>query len=118
MQHPLDNMVWNALRGPQAPLGTGTDLAVRFDRDVSVFAAVAEPLQSLEGLAEIIDDGAPAGLVTTDPLALPSDLELISTGEVVQLTAPQFRPLSGPTPVWRDLTTDDVPAMQELVALT
>ncbi len=118
MGHPLDNMVWNALRGPQAGLGVGDDRAMRFERDVSMFAAVPEPLVSLDGLAGIIGDGLPTGLVAAAPLTMPPELEQLSIGEVLQLTAPQFRPVRTDGVVWRDLTVDDVPAMVDLVTLT
>ena len=61
MGHPLDNMVWNALSGPQVHLGVGNGRARRYHRDIAVFAAVERPLESLDGIAEIIDDGLPVG---------------------------------------------------------
>ena len=116
--HPLDNMIWNALAGPQAHLGVSNGKARRFDPEISIFAAVERPLESLDGLSEIIPDGGRAGLVTTAPLTLPPDLEAMATGEVVQLTAEQFKPIPTDSVVYRDLTVADVPAIIELVALT
>ncbi len=118
MGHPLDNMVWNALTGPQAHLGVGNGRARRYHRDIAVFAAVERPLESLDGIAEIIDDGLPVGLVTTGALDVPAHLETVSTGEVVQLTAESFAPVAASNGSYRDLTAADVPAMLELVALT
>jgi len=54
--HPLDNMIWNALAGPQAHLGVSNGKARRFDPEISIFAAVERPLESLDGLAEIIPE--------------------------------------------------------------
>lgn len=116
--HPLDNMVWNALAGPQAALGVNNGRARRFDPDIGVFAAVENPLESLDGLAEIIPDGGRVGLVTTGPLTLPPDLEALAMGEVVQLTAERFAPVVTTGVVYRDLTVADVPQMLDLVALT
>jgi GNAT superfamily N-acetyltransferase len=116
--HPLDNMIWNALAGPQAHLGVSNGKARRFDPEISIFAAVERPLETLDGLGDIIPDGGRAGLVTTEPLALPPDLEAVATGEVVQLTAEHFKPIAGGSVVYRDLTVADVPAIIELVALT
>lgn len=116
--HPLDNMIWNALAGPQAHLGVSNGRARRFDQEISIFAAVERPLESLDGLGEIIPDGGRAGLVTTGPLTLPPEFEAVATGEVVQLTAEQFKPIPIGNMVYRDLTAADVPAILELVALT
>ena len=116
--HPLDNMVWNALAGPQSHLGVSNGRARRFDPEIAIFAAVEHPLESLDGLAEIIPPGGRVGLVTTGPLTLPPELEAVATGEVVQLTADRFGPIPTGDLVYRDLTVADVPAILELVALT
>jgi GNAT superfamily N-acetyltransferase len=116
--HPLDNMIWNALAGPQAHLGVSNGKARRFDAEIAIFTAVEVPLESLDGVAEIIPEGGRAGFVTTGPLTLPPELEAVATGEVVQLTAERFLPVPTGAIVYRDLTVADVPAMVELVALT
>ncbi|HZY48373.1 MAG TPA: GNAT family N-acetyltransferase [Devosia sp.] len=116
--HPLDNMVWNALAGPQAHLGTSNGKARRFDPDIAIFAAVEHPLDSLEALAEIIPSGARAGLVTTGPVIVPPEFEQVAQGEVVQLTAEKFVPVSTAGVIFRDLNKADVPQMVDLVALT
>lgn len=116
--HPLDNMIWNALGGPQAQLCVSNGKARRFDADIAVFAAVAEPLVSLDGIAGIIPEGGQAGLATTGPVTLPAELEQVFSGEVVQLTAEALAPVATGSVRYRDLTVADVPAMTELVALT
>ena len=116
--HPLDNMIWNTLAGPQAHLGVSNGKARRFDPEISIFAAVERPLETLDGLGDIIPDGGRAGLVTTGPLTLPPELEAVATGEVVQLTAEHFKPIASGSVAYRDLTVADVPAIIELVALT
>jgi ribosomal protein S18 acetylase RimI-like enzyme len=116
--HPLDNMVWNALAGPQAHLNVGSDKARRFDPDIAVFAAVERPLESLDGLADIVPTGALAGLVTAGPVTVPPEFEQVAQGEVVQLTAERFAPVAASGVAWRDLTKADVPQIAELVALT
>ena len=118
MAHPLDNMVWNALAGPQARLGVTNGLARRFDPDIAIFAAVERPLESLDGLAEIIPQGGRVGLVSIGLLTLPAHLEVVSTGEVTQLTAERFAPVATGGVTFRDLTAEDVPQMIELVTLT
>jgi len=116
--HPLDNMVWNALGGPQAHLGPSAGKARRFDPEIAVFAAVENPLVTLDGLAEIIPEGGKVGIVTTAPPFLPAELEQTFEGEVLQLVAPRFAPVATGGVRYRDLTAADVPAMIELVELT
>jgi len=116
--HPLDNMVWNALAGPQAHLGVSTGKARKFDPDIAIFAAVERPTESLDGLADILSSGARAGLVATGPVEVPAEFEQVGQGEVVQLTAERFAPVATSAVTFRDLTRTDVPQMLELVALT
>ena len=40
--HPLDNACWHALRGPQARFARGAGLALRYDPQVAVFAAIPD----------------------------------------------------------------------------
>src|SRR3569623_73871 len=100
--HPLDNMIWNALAGPQAHLGDSNGKERRFAPEKSIFAAAVRPHESLDGLIEIIPDGGRAGLVTTAPLTLPPDLVAMATGEVVHLTAEQFKPIPTDSVVYRE----------------
>jgi predicted GNAT family acetyltransferase len=116
--HPLDNMVWNALAGPQAQLGTSNGKARKFDPDIAIFAAVERPTESLDGLAGIIASGAQAGLVATAPVPVPPEFEQMAQGEVVQLTADRFAPIAAEGVIYRDLTKADVPRMIDLVTLT
>lgn len=116
--HPLDNMVWNALAGPQAHLGSSNGRARKFDPDIAIFAAVERPTESLDGLSGIIAKGERAGLVATGPAPVPAEFEQVAQGEVVQLTAERFAPIATGGVRFRDLTTADVPQMVELVALT
>ena len=111
-------MIWNALGGPQAGMCISNGKARRFDPEIAIFTAVADPLASLDGLAEIIPDGGRAGLVTTEPLKLPETLEQVASGEVVQFTAEAFAPVASGNLAYRDLTVVDVPAMIELVEMT
>lgn len=116
--HPLDNMVWGALSGPQAHLGSSNGKARKFDPDIAIFAAVERPTESLDGLADIIETGGRAGLVATGPVPVSPEFEQIAQGEVVQLTAERFAPLPSGGVRYRDLTEADVPQMAELVHLT
>jgi ribosomal protein S18 acetylase RimI-like enzyme len=61
----LDNPVWHALSGPQAYVATGNDLARRYDREVSVFAAVPDEAtdESWDALRAVVGRGRGAVLV-------------------------------------------------------
>lgn len=80
--HVLDNPVWHALEGPQRVLGRTTELAGRFDEDVSPFGALADGadtdmawqdlarLLGAKGAAELTGDlpDPPAGWTVTSLL--------------------------------------------------
>ena len=57
MVHPLDNMVWYALGGPQAALGVDTGKARRYQRDIAVFAAAVADWRVAEEGAQKIKKG-------------------------------------------------------------
>jgi predicted GNAT family acetyltransferase len=116
--HPLDNMIWNALAGPQAHLGLGTYRARRFIPEIAIFAAVPDPEHSLEGLAELLPQGALCGLVTAAPVAIAPEFELVRSADVVQMTAERFAPASTAGLEFVTLGPANVPAMVELVELT
>jgi predicted GNAT family acetyltransferase len=99
-------------------MALGDGRAKRFIPEISVFAAVPHPEQSLDGLAAVIPQGALCGLVTAAPISPPPEFELVRTADVVQMTAEDFAPAS---PTGLDFVTlgpANVPAMVALVELT
>lgn len=119
VSHPLDNICWHTLSGPHAAYAEASGPVLRYDPDVSVFAA-----------ADRIDDATWTALASTagrggdvvlfrdvvpDP---PVGWSVGYRGRGIQMV------LSGPLceasepPGIRDLTTDDAPAMMDLVAAT
>ena len=70
--HVLDNPVWHALTGPQATVAEGDALALRYDPEVSVFAAVAdEPARaSWDALGALVGAGGSA-VVVRDVVGVP-----------------------------------------------
>jgi ribosomal protein S18 acetylase RimI-like enzyme len=114
MSHPLDNMVWEALGGPQFRLGA-TDGRVRhFDPTIAMFAAVEDPWSSDFAT---LPKGHNFGFVTTRSVPFPATIEVLREVVVTQLTADHP---SLPTP--RDdivpLNDTHVPEMMALVELT
>jgi ribosomal protein S18 acetylase RimI-like enzyme len=117
----LDRCAWHALGGPQASVAQWSDdrRAVRFDPEVSVFAAVdgfdAGGWASLRAL--VGDDDAV--LVEPERPAIPDGVEVGFEATVVQMVVAEAAD-PGLTDRVRiePLGPDDVPAMLELVELT
>ena len=117
----LANAAWHALTGPQAPIAQGGDLAVRFDPDVSVFAALPDrpSPEAWDALAALVGPGNPTALIRVD-LDPPPDWTELFAGVGVQMAWPGG-PLDGSPPDGFEairLTVDDVPEMVALVART
>ncbi len=85
---PLDNPVWHALTGPQAQFSEGSSLALRYQTDVAVFAALPDDVgpDAWAALARLVGPGGahvifrpaprsqvPAGWEVTDPDELAAD---------------------------------------------
>jgi ribosomal protein S18 acetylase RimI-like enzyme len=115
----LDNPVWHALTGPQAHFSEGTDLALRYDPEVAVFAAMpdAPGPDAWNSLAKLLGPGGVAGVfqggTKLDP---PAEFELLFELPGLQMVA--TAPLGEPDPLLVRLTTVDVPAMLDLVERT
>ncbi|MFI0961099.1 GNAT family N-acetyltransferase [Streptomyces sp. NPDC021080] len=114
--HILDNAVWAALTGPHAHLAERVGRAARYPRDVSPFAAVADPAdpRSWDDLAELVGPGTLTPV--TGVQAVPVGWSVEQSGEGVQLTATALR--SEPAPEAVRLGPADVPEILELIALT
>lgn len=114
MSHPLDNMVWEALGGPQFRLGATDGLVRHFDSSIAMFAAVADPWSS--DFATLAP-GRSFGFVTTDKVTFPAEFEVLRQVEYMQMTAPVPR-----LPPLRDdlvaLTDAHAPQMVALAELT
>jgi ribosomal protein S18 acetylase RimI-like enzyme len=61
--HVLDNPVWHALKGPQRILGRTTELAGRFDEDVSPFGALADEVEADAAWRDLAQLLGPKGTV-------------------------------------------------------
>jgi predicted GNAT family acetyltransferase len=115
--HPLDNPVWGALTGPQAELGVVHGRFRRYRDGIGVFAAVEDPADGIEGLAEAMQAGTIHGVVAPHGLVVPSGTELVEASPVPQMVAAVLRPADSSVPI-RTLGVDDVSAMLELTGLT
>lgn len=117
-QHDISgNPVWAALTGRHARFAIGHGRAVRFQPDVSMFAAVSDwtDERAWADLAELAGPGATVAVAGVG-LVLPEGWEVTWHGDGLQLVdvavdaAPDHEAVR--------LTADDVPEMLDLVART
>lgn len=114
MSHPLDNMVWEALGGPQFRLGATDGLVRHFDPTIAMFAAVADPWTAD---FKTLPDGNSFGFVTTDTVPFPPHIEVLREVVITQMIA-EHPKLIAPRDDLVALTDDHVPQMMALVELT
>jgi len=90
LMHPLDNCAWHALRGPQRRFAEGDGVAVRFDPEVSVFAALPDvPTPAAwEALRELVRPGQLAVLFR-DAVVAPPDWRELFRLPTLQMVAPR-----------------------------
>lgn len=88
MMHPLDRPIWSALTGNHAQLARGTPAALRYDAEISPFAAPADQTApSLAALAQLVQPGEVVVLVQAEPILLPPGLVAVSAARAVQMIA-------------------------------
>ncbi|MFE6910799.1 GNAT family N-acetyltransferase [Streptomyces erythrochromogenes] len=121
--HVLDNPAWASLSGAHSvfaehPVGLrpGASLAARYDRDVSPFAALADPAdpRSWADLAALVGPGGVASLAGV--LSPPEGWETVGVIEGVQLVDTSLR--AEPAPEAVRLGAADVPEALALIELT
>ena len=110
----LDNAVWAALTGPQTRFAQRQGQAARFDPDVSVFVALADPAdpQAWTDAAELVGSGESFALAGSSA-NIPAGWTWVSVGGGVQLVDVALE--KGPDPEAVTLGPDDVPEMLALV---
>jgi len=113
----LDNVVWHALEGPQAHLGSREGAAARFDTDVSPFSALADisSPQAWDDLGALIGEGAAAMLFAPSVDVPPGWSRDIAIPCVQMVATDVIRPSPGVELV--ELGPSDVDDMLELAAL-
>ncbi|CAN5268019.1 GNAT family N-acetyltransferase [soil metagenome] len=117
--HPLDNVIWTALRTHQRPLAVGTGLAVRFPADVAPFAAMEQPTPAaFDALFDLAVPDTELALFTLEEVVPGERFEVTQRGGMVQMIC---RELIAPADTAHEITVmteADVPEMLALVALT
>jgi GNAT superfamily N-acetyltransferase len=120
VMHPLDNPVWDAIRGAHAALAEVVIVdgrsAGRYHRDVCPFGAVEDPADPAcwTALASLLDGHATCVLV--DPAGVPAGWEVVAAIPGVQMDGVRLEPAEDDEAV--TLTGADVPEMLALVERT
>jgi ribosomal protein S18 acetylase RimI-like enzyme len=116
---PLDNPIWHALTGPQAMFSEGTGLALRFEPEVAVFAALPDQVgpDAWDALRALV--GPDGGAIVARPqLEPPADWRSPFRLDGFQMIAPDTFGRSDEDDRFVRLTNDDVPEMLALVERT
>jgi len=114
MSHPLDNMVWEALGGPQFRLGATDGLVRHFDPSIAMFAAVADPWSADFAT---LPSGHSFGFVTTGHVPFPAEFEIEREAVFTQMVAEHPR-LPAPASDLVALSDLHAPQMLALAELT
>jgi ribosomal protein S18 acetylase RimI-like enzyme len=114
----LDNPVWHALTGPQAEFSEGSSLALRYQSDVAVFAALPDEVRpdAWAALAELVGPGGSAVLFRPAAVEIPADWEIAVSMQSLQMIATE--PIGEPDSSFVALGTPDAAEMLALVERT
>jgi ribosomal protein S18 acetylase RimI-like enzyme len=114
----LDNPVWHALTGPQAEFSEGSSLALRYQTDVAVFAALPDDVgpDAWNALAELVGPGGAAVLFRPAAVEVPADWEVTLVMQSLQMVATE--PIGEPDESFETLGATDVAEMLALVERT
>jgi predicted GNAT family acetyltransferase len=115
----LDNPVWHALTNQHASIALGNAWARRYPPDIAPFAAVAgTDTRSLDGLADLVPSGEVVALVGERPLPASAWVPLRQTQLVQMIYGGAVPETADPRVALSALSSTDVPAMMNLIALT
>ena len=114
----LDNPVWHALTGPQAQFSEGSSLALRYQPDVGVFAALPDEVgpDAWAALSKLVGPGGATLLFRPSAIALPHDWEVTLRLSALQMVATAA--IGEPDDSFAELGSADVTEMLALVKRT
>jgi ribosomal protein S18 acetylase RimI-like enzyme len=113
----LDNPIWHALSTEQRALAQGNGLAKRFPSDVAPFGGlIDQSAAAYDALEEILPGAVTALFLDAEPI-LPSNWEIVHSGEMYQMIC-DAPPHLAESQIFRELTKADVPEMLALTKLT
>ncbi len=116
----LSRVVWSALTSRQHRFSRGENLALKFDPDVSPFAASKDNSpEALSALADLMSPkDPPVYLLQADEIALPSSLKVEMTALGVLMTEQTSQPKAIPKAPIVPLQQRDIAEMVSLADLT
>jgi predicted GNAT family acetyltransferase len=117
----LDNPVWHALSTEQSALAQGNGLAKRFPLDVAPFGGLIDQSGAAYHALEETLPGAVTALALDSEPILPTNWEMVHSGEMYQMICETPLPGVGHAEgnqIFRTLTKADVPEMLALTRLT
>ena len=114
----LDLAIWHALKGRQSNFAQGSELALRFDPAISVFAAIKQNDEaSLNALADLVPEQASIVLLQPDIVPTPKNCQETFTGHGFQMVLTAETGLR-PEVDFVELGAADAPEMLALAELT
>jgi ribosomal protein S18 acetylase RimI-like enzyme len=119
--HPLDNVIWTALRTRQANWAECGGRACKFPRDVTRLAGIEEPdAMGYDSVAALLGEGESVGLFLQEPACPQPGLELVAASSLVQMVGEEVPAIPGISARGElvALGATDVPAMLALSRLT
>ncbi len=119
MDHPLENVIWQALTSRQAQFAEARGEARRFWCEVTLLSAFREPSDSgYESLAELAGPNGTAALFLDDAYEARRGWEVIATAPLLQMVCENGAAARDPAFEILDLGSQDSAEMIELTALT
>jgi ribosomal protein S18 acetylase RimI-like enzyme len=119
MDHPLENVIWQALTSRQAQFAEARGEARRFLSEVTLLSAFREPSDpGYESLAELAGANGTAALFLDDPYEARYGWEVIATAPLLQMVCENGRAGRDPACEILDLGSEDSAEMIELTTLT
>jgi predicted GNAT family acetyltransferase len=113
----LDNPIWHALSSYQKNFAIENSHAKILQADIGLFCAIQTPnaqsFEALQGL--LLENHATTALFSAQELEFPTGLECLRTLEILQMVCQNLKPSKNLE--IEELTSQDVPAMLELVQI-
>lgn len=122
MDHPLENVIWQALTTRQTQFAEACGQARRFMREVTLLSAFPEPSdEGYSSLAELIGPDGTAALFLDHPYEPRQGWEVVATAPLLQMVCengPTLAALEDPTIEITELGAVDSAEMIELTSMT
>jgi predicted GNAT family acetyltransferase len=116
--HPLDRPAWASLTTHHASVAEGNELALRFARDVNLFAATPDDSPAaIAALASLVKPGESVFVMQVPPIVIPLELVEVKAARGVQMVSTRSVSLETTHEILT-LTDEDAPEMLELATLT